>query len=223
MKLLLVEDDPRIATNLQNGLESERYTVDLASDGDSGFDLASTQSYDAIILDYMLPIRSGLSLCKEIRKIKNFAPILMLTAKNQKEDIIACLDAGADDYLTKPFSFAELLARIRALTRRPVIQVSEILTLGDLSLDPKNYTVVRAGRHLNLSQKEYTLLAYLMRHPGVPVSKDKIIEAVWDFDADILPNTIEVYIRKLREKIDIPFSPIPSHIHTSRGFGYMIK
>lgn len=223
MKLLLVEDDPRIATNLQNGLESERYTVDLVSDGDSGFDLASTQSYDAIILDYMLPIRSGLSLCKEIRKIKNFAPILMLTAKNQKEDIIACLDAGADDYLTKPFSFAELLARIRALTRRPVIQVSEVLTLGDLTLDPKNYTVVRAGCHLNLSQKEYTLLAYLMRHPGVPVSKDKIIEAVWDFDADILPNTIEVYIRKLREKIDIPFSPTPSHIHTSRGFGYMIK
>lgn len=223
MKLLLVEDDPRIATNLQRGLVSERYTVDLVLDGDSGLDYSSTHPYDAIILDYMLPRRSGLELCKEIRKMKNFTPILMLTAKNQKEDIVACLDAGADDYLTKPFSFEELLARIRALTRRPVTQTSDILTLGDLSLDPKNYSVVRLQRQLNLSQKEFALLAYLMRHPGVPVSKDKIIDAVWNFDADILPNTVEVYIRKLREKIDIPFRPALSHIHTIRGFGYMVK
>ena len=223
MKLLLVEDDVRIARALKKGLEDERWVVDHAADGETGRDFATIGQYDVIILDYLLPIYDGLQVCSELRKLKIYTPVLMLTARSQKADIIACLDAGADDYLTKPFSFEELLARIRALTRRPIQQVARVLQVGDLMLDPQSYMVTRGDVPIHLTQKEYVLLEYLMRHAGVAVKKDQIIESVWDFDADILPNTIEVYVRKLREKVDIPFAPAPPLIHTVRGFGYAIK
>ncbi len=223
MKVLLVEDDLRIAHSLKKGLQQERYTVDMAADGTSGHDLASTEPYDVIILDYMLPGMDGLQICQALRKSRNYTPIIMLTAKNSTSDITATLDAGADDYLTKPFSFEELLARIRAVTRRPASQVTSILRIGDLTLDPHTFAVTRAKTDIRLTHKEYALLEYLMRHVGTVVTKDQIIKNVWDFDADILPNTIEVYMRKLREKIDIPFAPSPTLIQTVRGFGYKIS
>ncbi len=222
MKLLIVEDDLRIANSLKKGLMQERYTVDMATDGTSGYDLASTESYDAIVLDYMLPGMDGLKICQSLRKSRNYTPIIMLTAKNNTSDITATLDAGADDYLTKPFSFEELLARIRAVTRRPASQVTSILKIADLTLDPHTFSVTRAKTDIRLTHKEYALLEYLMRHVGTVVTKEQIINHVWDFDADILPNTIEVYMRKLREKIDIPFAPSPTLIQTVRGFGYKI-
>ncbi|MEI6327009.1 MAG: response regulator transcription factor [Candidatus Roizmanbacteria bacterium] len=222
MKLLIVEDDLRIAASLKKGLQQDRYTVDMATDGTSGYDLASTETYDAIVLDYMLPGMDGLHICQSLRKAHIYTPIIMLTAKNNTSDITATLDAGADDYLTKPFSFEELLARIRAVTRRPTSQVAKALKVADLTLDPQTFSVVRSKTDVHLTHKEYSLLEYLMRHQGVVMTKDQIIKNVWDFDADILPNTIEVYMRKLREKIDIPFAPSPALIQTVRGFGYKI-
>lgn len=221
MKILIVEDEHLIATSLKKGLEQEHYTVDLAFDGIEGYDLASTDDYDIILLDLMLPGLDGLSICQKLRQDKNHTPILMLTAKSQLEDKIKGLNNGADDYLTKPFAFEELLARIRALSRRPQQTTAKVLTVADLSLDTTNYQVKRGSKNICLSSKEYSLLECLMRHAGQILNKDQLIQYVWSYESDILPNTIEVYIRNLRQKIDKSFKK--KLIQTIRGFGYKIS
>jgi len=222
MKLLVVEDEHRIAQSIKKGLEQERYTVDVAYDGTEGFDLASSEEYDCIILDLMLPGVNGLTIVTELRKQQNHTPILILTAKGQTDDKIKGLDTGADDYLTKPFSFEELLARIRALVRRPKIITDQELTVGDLTLNPKTFTVKRSGTTINLTGKEFALLEYLMRHKNQTITKEQIITHVWDYESDVLPNTIEVNIRNLRNKIDRISPKSKPLITTMRGFGYKI-
>ena len=222
MRILVVEDEHKIAAALKKGLEQERYAVDVAYTGTDGFDLASTEEYDVILLDILLPGMDGISVCRDIRKKGIHTPILMLTAKGQTEDKITGLDTGADDYLTKPFSFEELLARIRALARRPKQALGNSLVVEDLSLNPQEYQVRRGTTPIPLSSKEFALLEYLMRHPGRIVSKEQIISHVWDYDADVLPNTVEVYIKNLRNKVDAPFPKSQELIHTVRGFGYKI-
>lgn len=222
MRILVIEDEHRIANTIKKGLEQERYAVDVAYDGSDGFDLATTEDYDLILLDLMLPGMDGMAICERLREKKIHTPILMLTAKGQIQDKVTGLDSGADDYLTKPFSFEELLARIRALSRRPKESEETILRVGDLELDPKRYTVVRAGQVVPISSKEFALLEYLMRHHNMVLTKDQLIAHVWDYDASILPNTVEVYIRNLRNKIDHPFHDQPPLLHTVRGFGYKI-
>lgn len=221
MKILVVEDEHLIATSIKKGLEQERYIVDIAFDGLEGYDLASSGDYDLIILDLMLPQMDGLQICRQIRQGKNHTPILMLTAKSQLEDKITGLNCGADDYLTKPFAFEELLARIRALTRRPQTTTNNILSVGNLSLNLSTFQVTRGGKSINLSGKEYSLLECLMRHSGQILSKNQLIQHVWSYESDILPNTIEVYIRNLRQKIDKNYKV--KLIKTLRGFGYKIS
>lgn len=223
MRILVVEDEHRIAVSIKKGLEQEEYAVDVAYTGPDGYDLATTEDYDLIILDLMLPEMDGLTICKNLRKEHIHTPILILTAKSQIHDKVAGLDTGADDYLTKPFSFEELLARIRALLRRPKQAIGDILQVRDFSLNLKTYEAVRGNSSIRLSSKEFALLDYLLRNKGIIVSKDQIISHVWDYDADILPNTVEVYIGNLRNKIDKPFSNRPPLIHTVRGFGYKIE
>lgn len=223
MRLLVIEDEHRIASSIKKGLEQEEYAVDVAYTGTDGFDLASSEEYDLIILDLMLPEMDGVTICQELRKNKIHTPILMLTAKTQTHDKVVGLDSGADDYLTKPFSFEEFLARVRALIRRPKQVLGDTLTTKDLSLNVKTYQVKRGEIPIKLSSKEFALLDYLLRNSGKILSKDQIIAHVWDYDADILPNTIEVYIRNLRNKIDVPFSNKKTLIHTVRGFGYKIE
>ncbi len=223
MKILVVEDEHRIATTIKKGFEQERYTVDVAFDGEQGLDLACTEDYDVIVLDLMLPKIDGLAVCRLLRKKNNHTPILMLTAKSQIHDKVTGLDSGADDYLSKPFSFEELVARIRALSRRPKKSSDTTsLTVADLELNQKTYTVTRSGTSVALSAKEFALLEYLMRNPNTILTKDQIINHVWDYDSDILPNTVEVYIRNLRKKIDEPFDDKKPIIQTVRGFGYKI-
>ena len=222
MRILVVEDEHRIANSIKKGLEQERYAVDVAYTGTDGFDLASTEDYDGIILDILLPEMNGIEICKELRKNKIHIPILMLTAKGQTEDKVEGLDAGADDYMTKPFSFDELLARVRALTRRQGTILNNVLSVEDLTLDTKQYVVKRGRDNIKLSSKEFSLLEYLISHKNTIVTKDQIISHVWNYDADILPNTIEVYIKNLRNKIDKPFTNKKPLINTVRGFGYKV-
>lgn len=222
MRILVVEDEHRIANTIKKGLEQERLTVDLAYDGNDGFDLAVDEAYDVIVLDLMLPGMSGLQICEKLRQSKIHTPILMLTAKSQIQDKVTGFQIGADDYLTKPFSFEELLERIRALARRPAALTSETLEIQDLSLNPRTFTVSRQHQTISLSGKEFALLEYLMRHPHQIISKTQIIEHVWNYEADVLPNTVEVFIRHLRDKIDRPFDHLPSLIQTVRGFGYRL-
>jgi two-component system, OmpR family, response regulator len=223
MKILVVEDEHKIANSIKKGLLQEAYVVDVAYDGESGFDLAATEDYDVIVLDLMLPKISGMEICRRLRQEEKVqTPILILTAKGQLEDRVAGLNAGADDYLVKPFAFAELLARIRALSRRPKNHLSPILQAGDLTLDTNGFLVKRAGKEIKLSKKEYTLLKYLLSQKGKIVSKQQIIDHVWDYEANILPNTVEVYIGYLRKKIDKTFAKKPKLIKTVRGFGYKI-
>lgn len=222
MRVLIVEDEHKIANSIKKGLEQESYAVDVTYDGVGGFDLASTEDYDVIVLDLMLPGMDGVELCRNLRNEKKHTPVLMLTAKSQLSDKIEGLDSGADDYLVKPFAFEELLARIRALTRRPSNHIGAVLKIGDLSLNTLNFEVERAGQRIILSRTEFALLEYLLRHPNQTLTKDQIIGHVWDYDADVLPNTVEVYIGYLRSKIDRPFKNSPPLIHTVRGFGYRI-
>lgn len=217
-----MEDEHKIGRSIKKGLEQETYAVDLAFTGDYGLDLACTEDYDLIILDILLPGISGLDICRRLRQSQIHTPVLMLTAKGQIEDKVAGLDSGADDYLTKPFAFEELLARIRALARRPKSSSGLVLSLADLSLDTANYEVRRGGRLIKLSAREHALLEYLMRRPNQVLTKKQIISHVWDYEADILPNTVEVYIGYLRNKIDKPFSDKPALIQTVRGFGYKL-
>jgi len=220
MKLLVVEDEHRIANSIKKGLEQERYSVDIAYTGIDGYDLASTEGYELIILDLTLPGLDGLEICKRLRKKEIHTPILILTAKGQIQDKVEGLDSGADDYLTKPFSFEELLARIRALSRRPKKSIPDIVIVEDMTLNPKTFEVKRGEDAIQLSSKEFSLLEYLMRHSRQILNKEQIINHVWNYEADILPNTVEVYIRNLRNKIDHPFRNKKSLIHTIRGFGY---
>ncbi|MFO0703745.1 MAG: response regulator transcription factor [Patescibacteria group bacterium] len=222
MRILVVEDERLIASSIKKGLEQERYAVDAAYDGIEGFDLAATEEYDVIILDRMLPGKDGIEFCKELRKEKKKTPILMLTARGEVRDRVTGLDAGADDYLPKPFSFEELLARVRALSRRNYSTMEQIIQVDDLTLDTKSYIVKRGDVEIKISSKEFALLEFLMRNAGEILSKDKIITHVWDYDADILPNTIEVYIKNLRTKIDNPFPDKKPLLQTVRGFGYRI-
>lgn len=221
MRVLVVEDDHKIARALKKGLEQESFAVDVEYDGDAGYGAASTLPYDLIVLDRMLPGMDGLTLCRKIRDDKIHTPIIMLTAKSSVTDRVSGLNAGADDYLPKPFSFEELLARVRALLRRPKESHDTELQVGDLTLNTIGYSVKRGDTSIQLSSKEFALLEYLMRNPDRVLSKDTIIEHVWNFDADILPNNVEVYIGYLRTKIDKGHSkPL---IHTVRGFGYKIS
>ncbi|MEX1059267.1 MAG: response regulator transcription factor [Candidatus Saccharimonadales bacterium] len=223
MRLLVIEDEQKIANAIKRGLEQEKYAVDIEYDADSGLGAALNETYDAKIIDRLLPgSMEGLDIARELRKSNIHTPILILTAKDQIADRVAGLDAGADDYLIKPFSFDELLARVRALLRRPAENKGTLLKASDLTLDTVSYEVKRAGKRIELSSKEFALLDYLMRNQGRVLSKDNIIAHVWDFDADILPNTVEVYIGYLRNKIDKPFKKSPPLIHTLRGFGYKI-
>ncbi len=222
MRILVVEDEHKIARALQRALELEHYAVDVCYDGDEGYAMATTEPYDACIIDRMIPGEyNGLQIVEAMRKEGIHTPILLLTALGRTEDKIKGLDSGADDYLPKPFALEELLARVRALIRRPSEQQPNILTAGDLSLDTTTFAVTRAGKPITLTSKEFALLEYLMRNPGRPISKDMIIAHVWDYDADILPNTVEVYMRYLRKKVDAPFkTPL---LHTMRGFGYKLE
>ncbi len=222
MRVLVIEDEYKIANSIKKGLTQENFLVDVAYDGEKGYDLASTDEYDVIVLDLMLPKLDGVSLCKKLREEKVYTPILMLTAKGEIEDKVSGLNAGADDYLAKPFAFVELLARIRALTRRPKKTNGAVLKIEDLSLDTLLFKVKRGEKSIVLSKKEFALLEYLMRNSGKIVSKDSIIAHVWSYDAEILPNTIEVFIGYLRNKIDRPFKNKTPLIHTIRGFGYRI-
>lgn len=221
MRLLIIEDDRAIAEALKEGLEDESYAVDTASDGDEGYRTAAADEYDVIILDVMLPGMNGYEVCQKLRAEGISTPILMLTAKDQTRDVVQGLDTGADDYLAKPFQFDVLLARLRALLRRPSEKHAEILQVGDLTLDPSTKEVTRAGQPVKLTSKEYAVLEYMMRNPSKVLSKESFISHVWDFDADVLPNTVEQFVMFVRRKIDKPFDV--KLIHTVPGFGYKIE
>jgi heavy metal response regulator len=221
MRLLVIEDERKIADFIRRGLKEEGYAVDVAYEGEEGHFQATTAEYDLIILDLMLPRLDGVSLCKKLRQERNATPILMLTAKDEVRDKILGLDAGADDYLTKPFSFAELLARVRALLRRNELQAATELKVGELTLDLVTHKVNRAGRNIDLTAKEFSLLEYLMRNAGTIVTRTMISEHVWDINFDTYTNVIDVYINYLRKKIDRGFSK--KLIRTIRGRGYILE
>lgn len=222
MKILLVEDEHRIAQAIKEGLEQESFAVDVCHDGEEGYNTATADEYDLIILDVMMPIMDGYQVCHKLRSEGNHTPVIMLTAKDQPRDIVKGLDTGADDYLAKPFSFEVLLARVRALLRRPHESLGQILAVADLELNPNTKEVTRSGKQLQLSQKEYAILEYLMRNAGKVLSKNNIMTHVWDFDSTILPNNVEVFMTYLRAKVDKPFKRQPALIQTVRGFGYKI-
>jgi DNA-binding response OmpR family regulator len=223
MRILVIEDEHKIAQFVKTGLELESWAVDLTFDGESGMDFAVTEKYDVIILDLMVPKISGLEFIKLLRnKEQIHTPILVLTARGATDDKIECLNYGADDYLVKPFVFAELVARVRALSRRPQQQTDNRFKLGNLILDIIKHEVKRSGKKIELSKREYALLEFLMKHKGEAKSKQEITQNVWSYDDDILPNTVEVYINYLREKIEKPFPGSKSLIHTIRGYGYKL-
>ena len=222
MRVLVIEDEHKIARALKRALEQESYAVDISYDGDDGHAMATTEPYDVAIIDRMLPGEyDGIAIVKAMRENNIHTPVLFLTALGRTEDKTAGLDVGADDYLVKPFAIEELLARVRALLRRPSQQLDTVLEAGDLLMDPTHFTVTRAGKEIQLTTKEFGLLEYLLRNKGRILTKDSIIAHVWDHDADILPNTVEVYIKYLRNKIDKPFKS--DLIKTVRGFGYRLS
>lgn len=216
MRILVVEDEHKIANSVKRGFEQETWAADVAYDGEAGYDLASGEDYDVIILDIMLPKMDGLEICKKLREEGNHTPILILTARGEVGDKVEGLNSGADDYLVKPFAFEELLARVRALVRRPKEAQDVELKINDLVLNSNTYEVKSHGKKVDLSKKEFALLEYLMRNAGRVISKENIIAHVWDYEANILPNTVEVFVGYLRDKLggDV--------IKTIRGFGYKI-
>lgn len=221
MRILIVEDEHKIASAVKRGLEQQSYAVDLAFDGDDGLTMATTEPYDLIILDRMLPGSiDGIGIVRALRKQNIHTPILLLTAKDRVLDRAEGLNAGADDYLVKPFAFVELIARVRALLRRSPKTTNTVLSYDNLHVDPENMTVERDGKQIQVTAKEFALLEYFLRNSERIVSKDTLMQHVWDYDADILPNTVEVYIGYLRNKIDKPFKGASDLIHTRRGFGY---
>lgn len=222
MRVLVVEDERRLARLLRRVLEEERYTVDEAYDGVEGEDLARTGVYDVIILDVMLPGRDGLTVCRNLRRDRVATPILMLTARDTVPDRVTGLDAGADDYLVKPFAFAELLARLRALTRRRTPELAPTrLEAADLVMDLVKHEVTRAGKVIDLTPREYALLEYFLRHPGHVLSRARLLEAVWRYDAEVTSNVVDIYVHYLREKIDRGYER--KLLHTVRGAGYVLR
>jgi DNA-binding response OmpR family regulator len=220
VRVLVVEDEKKVAAAIRRGLEAEGFAVDIAQDGNEGEWLAGQHSYDVIVLDIMLPGVNGFKLCERIRDSGNWTPVLMLTAKDGDYDVAEALDTGADDYLTKPFSFVVLLARIRALLRRSGMSERIIYKAGDLELDPAAQRCTRDGTGIRLTAREFAVLEYLVRRRGDVVSKAEILDNVWDFAFDGDPNIVEVYIRHLRTKIDEPFGRCA--IETVRGAGYRL-
>jgi len=221
MRILVVEDDARVASFIRRGLREEHYTVDVAGDGEQGFFLAQTNEYDLIILDQMLPKRSGLEVLRSLRAEHSSTPVLILTAKGRPEDRVTGLNAGADDYLPKPFDFDELLARIRALLRRRGDLLPTVLRAGDLEQDTLRRRVTRKGREIILTNREYAVLEFLLRHQNQIVTRTMLAEHVWEHDFDPFSNVINVCIARLREKIDEGFAP--KLLHTLRGEGYLLK
>ena len=220
MRVLLVEDDARVARFVARGLREQSYAVDVVEDGEAALYQASVATYDVIVLDVMLPKRDGLAVCRELRASGDATPVLMLTARDTVEDRITGLDTGADDYLTKPFAFGELLARLRALLRRGADVRPEVIGVADLAVDTRAHRVVRGGRSVSLTAQEYALLEYLARNAGRVVTRHEIAEHVWDETYDPFTNLIEVYIGRLRRKLDGGAStPL---IHTRRGTGYVL-
>ncbi|HYT26856.1 MAG TPA: response regulator transcription factor [Actinomycetota bacterium] len=220
MRILVVEDEEKMARAVRRGLEQEGYAVDVAADGEEGLFQGTEHAYDAIVLDVMLPGLNGLEVCERLRAAGRWAPVLMLTARDAVPDRIGGLDAGADDYLVKPFAFGELLARLRALVRRCPRERPVVLTVGDLQLDPAAHTVTRAGQPVDLSAREFALLEYLMRNAGEVVTRTRILDHVWDYDYDGFSNVIDVYIGYLRRKLD--GDGRPQRIRTVRGVGYLL-
>ena len=221
MRVLVVEDEVKMAGLLKRGLEEEGYAVDTAGDGREALWLATENPYDAIVLDVMLPDLDGFEVCRRLRNEGRWSPVLMLTARDAVPDRVSGLDAGGDDYLTKPFSFAELLARLRALVRRGTPERPPVLAAGDLTLDPATRRVARRDASIELTAKEFALLEFLMRHPGEVLSRTRLIEHVWDFAYDGDSNVVDVYVRYLREKVDRPFGT--DSIETVRGAGYRLR
>jgi len=221
MRILVVEDEEKVASFIQRGLEAEHYTVDVAPDGDTGLARACEGHYDLLILDLMLPRRDGAAVLRELRARGHALPILLLTARAAVTDKVRGLDLGADDYLTKPFEFAELLARVRALLRRGTAGPAPILALADLALDPATREVTRAGRRIELTAREFALLEFLLRNPGRVLSRAVIAQHVWGVSFDTFTNVIDVYVNYLRRKIDADFEP--KLLHTVRGAGYVLK
>ena len=221
MRVLVVEDEVKMAGLLKRGLEREGYAVDVAGDGDGALGRARDTTYDAIVLDAMIPPPDGFAVCRRLRQEGQWAPVLMLTAKDSVSDRVAGLDAGADDYLTKPFAFIELFARLRAITRRELGERPVRIEVGDLALDPVAREVFRGDVRVNLSAKEFSLLEQLMRHAGQVLSRSAILEHVWDFAYEGTSNVVDVYIRYLREKVDRPFGV--NTIETVRGAGYRLR
>lgn len=211
----------KLAHAIKRALELQKYAVDAVNNGREGLDLAVGEEFSLIILDVMLPEMDGIEICRKVREAGIHTPILMLTAKGQITDKVAGLDVGADDYMVKPFSFEELFARVRALVRRPTQTSEPVLGVKDLKLDPRTFVVKRGERQIELSAKEFSLLEYLLRNKNTVLNKDQIISHVWNYDSDILPSTIEVHIKHLRDKIDKGGEA--SIIHTIRGRGYTIK
>ena len=221
MRILVVEDSRRLAGIIKRGLLEEGYAVDNAFDGEEAQHMAETMPYDVIIMDVMLPKKDGVTLCRELRARNLNTPMLMLTAKDSVEDRVIGLDAGSDDYLVKPFAFSELLARIRALFRREVTPRALPFKVGDLILDPQSREVRRGDRRIELTAKEYAIIEYFMRHPNAVVTRTMLGESVWDYEYDGISNIIDVYVRRLRSKIDVDGEP--SLIQTVRGAGYRLR
>lgn len=221
MRILVVEDEHRLAAVLRQGLTEQGYAVDVAHDGEEGLGLAEVAPYDLLILDVMLPGLDGLTICRRLRAGGRHTPVLLLTARDAVDDRVAGLDSGADDYLSKPFAFRELLARARALLRRDGQTRAPVLRAGDLTLDPATREVRRGGRAIELTSKEYAVLEYLLHHPNRVLTRTQIVEHVWEYDFVAMSNVIDVYIRSLRRKLDDDHEP--RLLHTVRGAGYRLR
>jgi len=221
MRILVVEDEKKVASFIKRGLEEENFTVDMAYDGEEGLYMAETNPYDLILMDLMLPKMDGLAVIKEMRNKGSKTPVLCLTAKDTVEDIVSGLDSGSDDYLTKPFAFAELVARVRALLRRGTQDRGAEIRFADLRLDPVAHKVWRGNKEIDLTAKEYALLEYFMRNPNQILTRTMIAEHVWDYTFDSFTNIIDVYVNYLRKKVDRDYDK--KLIHTVRGIGYVLK
>lgn len=222
MRILVIEDEVKIATLLKESLVAKRYVVDVCYDGEAGFNQALDETYDLLILDLGLPNMDGVEVCKRLRAEKFSSPILMLTARDAIESRVIGLDIGADDYLIKPFSLDELLARIRSLLRRKTNATSSVLTVADLELDQRTLTVTRAGKPVHLSAKEYALLEYLLREPNAIISKSTLLDHVWGGDVDMFSNIVDVYVGYVRNKINKPFPKSIALLETIKGMGYRL-
>ena len=220
MRVLVVEDEPRLAASLSAGLVGEGHAVDVAADGAEALWFADEHTYDVVVLDLMLPVMSGTEVCRRLRERGDWTPVLMLTARDGAADMVEGLDVGADDYVTKPFAFDVLLARLRSLARRRVTERPTVLAVGDLELDPASRQVRRGGTPIEVTTREFALLELLMRNAGLVLSKSQVLGALWGFDFDGDPNVVEVYVGRLRRKVDRPFGR--SDIETLRGSGYRL-